>query len=372
MSRTAALDHEFVAAGLASLVAFVALLLLLPARALAAEAEPRPVRIDYVAPSSCPDAHDFEAQLRARSARIVVASAAKVTVRVRISPRTTQFSGDLALLSGGSATTRHVDGLCPDVVAALSLIAAVALDPLASTAADPLATTAPPPPPPPPAPTPPPPPPPVAPAPTVTPAPEKKPEVPQPKEEGAKDPADAPPEDALAGTAHHEWRWSVGGGVAVTAGVTPSLAVTIPVFIDVARSTRGPIAPSFRLRIEHMSVDNEGSGADFSWTAGSLDACPVALSRGALRVWPCVRAQVGVLAASGDVSPSLSATRPWFSVAGLIRARLTIVGGLFIEAEGGAYTPIVRDRFFIQPNETVHQSPVAAMMGAASLGASFW
>jgi hypothetical protein len=32
----------------------------------------------------------------------------------------------------------------------------------------------------------------------------------------------------------------------------------------------------------------------------------------------------------------------------------------------------VRDRFFIQPNETVHQSPVAAMMGAASLGASFW
>ena len=121
-----------------------------------------------------------------------------------------------------------------------------------------------------------------------------------------------------------------------------------------------------------MSVDNEGSGADFSWTAGSLDACPIALSRGALRVWPCVRAQVGVLAADGDVSPSRSATRPWFSVAGLIRARLTIVGGLFIEAEGGAYTPIVRYRFFIERNETVHQSPVVATTGAASLGASFW
>ena len=208
MSRTAVLDHEFVAAGFASLVAFVAF----PPRALAVEAEPRPVRIDYVAPASCPDAHDFEAQLRARSARIVVAGDAKVTVRVRISPRAGQFSGDLALLDGaGSETTRHVDGLCPDVVAALSLIAAVALDPLAFTASYPLATALPPPPPPP-APVPPPPPPPVAPAPTVTAEPEKKPEAPRPKEEEPKNAPDAPPDDALAGTAHHEWRWSVGGG----------------------------------------------------------------------------------------------------------------------------------------------------------------
>jgi hypothetical protein len=368
MSRFAGFDHEFVATLVAASLALAA------TRASAADAAPRPVRIDYEAPTSCPDARAFEAQLRARSARIVIARDARATVRVRIASRSTRFTGDVALLDNGSGeTTRHVEGQCPDVVAALSLIAAVALDPMASTASDPLAA-----------------PPPAAPATASAPAAADKPTVASEEAKASSVSAqiaerqarearerDVERENQVPGmSVHHGWRWSIGGGLAVTGGVTPELTVSIPVFVDLARWSRGPSSqvwsPSFRLRFERTSADIEASGADFTWTAGSLDVCPLALAAHPFRAWACARGEAGVLAATGDKSPPRAVTRPWVSAAALARVRWVIVGALFIEVEGGGYTPIVRDRFFVEPDETVHRSPAFSAMGAASLGASFW
>ncbi len=351
MSRIAAFDHQFVAACLASVV------VVLSARALAAPGDPgtRPVRVEYDAPASCPDQRAFEAQLRARSARIVIAPEAKTAVRVRIAAHGARFAGEVALTDAAANETRHVDGVCPDVVAALSLIAAVALDPMASTASDPLAAPAPSAPP--------------APAPTPTKTEDKK---SAPPVEVAQAPPPSRADEVPGASTHHEWRWSIGTGVGVTGGVAPDVAVSIPVFVDVARWSPEVLAPAFRLRFERATIHGVAGGADFTWTAGSLDLCPVAWSASAFRLWPCARVEAGALEGAGDASRSRTTTRPWVSAGALARARGVIVGGLFVELEAGGYVPFVRDRFFLEPDQTVHRAPFVSAAGGASLGASFW
>jgi hypothetical protein len=260
-------------------------------------------------------------------------------------------------IGGGPTQQRHVDGACADVVAALSLIAALALDPTASTS---------------PAPTPPP-------TPTPTEAAGTKPEAAKPPatapaappsktgEHAAPASDELPPEAELA---KHDWRWSIGAGAGLTGGVATALLVSVPVFVDVAQVSRGLASPALRLRFEHASAD-EG-GARFTWTTGSLDGCPIAVATGPVRMWPCARIAAGTLAATGDVAQARSAGRPWLSAAAVARVRVSLVGGLFLEVEGEVLAPFVRDRFYLEPDATVHRATAVAAGGAAALGASFW
>jgi hypothetical protein len=356
MSPPLRLDHQNVSA------AFVALSVIVPtvvASHARADAPSRPARVDYEAPTSCPDARAFEGQVRARSSRIVLRADAATSVRVRIGARAGRFEGDVVIVEtgGGPTQQRHVEGSCADVVAALSLIAALALDPTASTSPTPTA----------------------APAPT---------EAASAKPEEAKPPAaapTAPPSKAAeraapasdelppeAQLAKHDWRWSIGAGAGVTGGVATALLVSVPVFVDVAQVSRGLVSPAFRLRFERASTDGNQGGASFTWTTGSLDGCPIALATGPIRMWPCVRVVAGTLAATGDVSQARSAGRPWLSAAAVVRGRLSLVGGLFLEVEGEAFAPFVRDRFYLEPDTTVHRATAVAAGGAAAVGASFW
>jgi hypothetical protein len=130
------------------------------------------------------------------------------------------------------------------------------------------------------------------------------------------------------------------------------------------------VSPAFRLRFERASADD--GGARFTWTTGSLDGCPIALATGPIRMWPCVRLVAGALAATGDVSQARSTARPWLSGAAVARGRLALVGGLFLEVEAEALAPFVRDRFYLEPDATVHRATAVAAGGAAAMGASFW
>ena len=100
---------------------------------------PRSVRIGYEVAPGCPDETSFEAQIRARTSKIVVATDGATSVHVRISPRGGRFEGEVTLVdANGHESRRRVEGPCEDVAAALALITALALDPAASTASDPL------------------------------------------------------------------------------------------------------------------------------------------------------------------------------------------------------------------------------------------
>ena len=75
----------------------------------------------------------------------------------------------------------------------------------------------------------------------------------------------------------------------------------------------------------------------------------------------CARVRVGALTATGlGVVPVRSATRLWGEAVSCVRARVDLFGPIFVEAEGGAAAVVTRDRFFVEPDHTVHRAPAAA------------
>ena len=357
------------AAGLAALAALAA------GQSAKAQA-PRSVRIDYEAAPGCPDERTFADQLRARSAKIAVATDGATSVRVRIAARGGRFEGEMTLSEPkGHEAHRRVEGGCGDVTAALALITALALDPTASTASDPEAPASAPP---------------SAPATpsAVAPSPSapSPPPVSPPKQEPPARPAEppvAPPRSdseplSEADARAHPWGWSIGAHAGLTGGVAPSPLVSVPAFLEVWRRSPHLFAPGLRLRFERadsgaVSAGSAAGGGDFVWTAGSLDLCPIAWAPWRVRVSLCARGEGGTLAASGTgISPARSSTRPWVSVGLVARVRVGVVGSLFLEIEGGAFAPVVRDRFFVEPDATVQRAPAIAAAGAAGVGVTFW
>jgi hypothetical protein len=342
----------------------------------------RSVRIDYDAATGCPDEATFEAALRTRSAKIRVSPSATTAVRVRITPGRSagQFEGEVSLTeSRGHEGQRHVSGVCSDVTAALALIAAVELDPTATTESQPAGLAGPPSS--------------AAPAPSAvaavpsassnTPAASASP-APEPTSKAAPARPPAVVEDDASPAADrrrggprlpHTWAWSVGAGAALTGGVTPQPLFTVPFFLDVARRTGAPFAPAARLRFERSdsaTVLAGGAAANFRFTAGSLDLCPIAWAPWRLRFWPCARIEGGVVEAGGsNETPTRSDTRPWLSAGVALRGRL-VFEPVFVELEGSAFAPLIRDRFYVEPDTTLERAPVLAAAGQAGAGVSFW
>ena len=346
----------------------------------------RSIRVEYEGPSACPDRHAFEEQIRARSARIVWGADGATLVRIHLAGGPGRTSGEVTIVDpSGQKSHRKVEGACTDVVSALALIAAVALDPLASTAPSPSAApssatasptassapsgTA------------------TAPAPSTSAAEPPKPPVaeppkpeasatPRPAESARPPPPPPPPPEAASA---HAWSWSIGVHAGLTAGVAPSLLLSVPFFLDISRHTSSLFAPAFRLRFvrsDSGSTSTGGPNADFTWTLGTLDACPLGWPGDVdarLRLVPCARFEAGLLEAKGlDVIPARSYARPWVAGGGVARASLRVVGGLFLEVEGGLVVPVLQDRFFVEPSTTLHVTAPLVGSGAAGFRVSFW
>ena len=362
----------------------VALVPLMAAAGAAAETT-RAIRIEYE-PPGVPGRRELRGAAPRAELEDRRVAGGGTWVRVRIGARGGRFQGDVAIVEArGREARRRVEGGCTDVTAALALITALALDPTASTAPEPPITSpsassasgvpaasAPPaasaiP----------------APASSAPPAPEAK-NAAEAKEEtpakNAEHPAaatekaeDGAPLERAPG---HPWDWSVGAQAGLTSGVIPQTMFTVPVFLDVSRRSGDLFSPALRLRFERAdsgTVSVVGAGADFTWTAGSADLCPVSWAPWRLRFWPCTRVEAGVLQAVGaEVTPTRSDARPWLTAGAALRARVTIYGPLFAEIEGTAFAPIIRDRFFVEPDTTIQRAPAVAAAGGAGLGVSFW
>lgn len=116
----------------------------LGAEPAAADTETRPVEVQFEAPDGCSGPDAFFNTLQSRTGRIRRSDAAEThaTVRVRLVRAHGHIVGELAILDDhGGTDIRRVQGAnCNDVVQALSLTAALALDPNALLSAP--ATTA--------------------------------------------------------------------------------------------------------------------------------------------------------------------------------------------------------------------------------------
>ena len=131
--------------------------------------------------------------------------------------------------------------------------------------------------------------------------------------------------------------------------------------------------PAFRLglvRSASASTELEdGATASFVWTAALVDACPLAVRRGAFALMPCLRGELGALEGEGErIAPARDATRLWAAVTTLARASWTFYGPLSLELGAGARWPLYRTRFFFQPDTTIYRTPAVGLTVGGGLG----
>ena len=266
-----------------------------------ADAAPEPIRVSYAVPDGCPDEVRFVAGLEARARIVRTTSVAARLFAVAIETDADgHLRGALTVTGTDSTVTRRdvAGATCAELVDALQLVAALAIEEQATRALQ---------------------------------------------------RADDEPV-AFAPPRRSPWYLAVGAGVERYTGMTPGAVFGVPVHVALGRR-RGP---SVRVTFARTQRD-DGALAGFRWTAGRVEGCPWALGSAALHLAPCAGLDAGVLDARGaTVAMPLAETRPW--LAPEATARLHAQAGRFaLELEATLAVPIVRDRFFIAPNTTVHR-----------------
>lgn len=337
-----------------------------------AQEAPEPLAVAYEAPPGCPTSDAFFREIAARTTR---ARAAQPNERSRVMHVVVTKSGDQHLGrlwiedASASSTARSVSGkTCSEVVGALALVGALAVDPRASTApiaaapiaAAPIATepgAAPPPPPPAdkPAEVSPPPPAPPVPPPVAPPSPSRS----------GTDPLPSPP------------RGRVEVGVQVEAAFVAGAVPGGRLFGDVSIGPRdGLFAPALRLAVARsLDVARTAAigGATLTWTSVGLDACPLRLALARpVGLRPCVGGSAGVLDASGTgFAGTVSRSRPWLTLSALTRFVWEPLAWLDVELEAGVIAPLYRESFFFAPSVSVYEAPALAFLSRAGLGLRF-
>jgi len=312
-----------------------------------ADPESEPVRVDYSAPTTCPGKEAFLDGILGRTARARRANdtdRARVFV-VAITEGGQESRGHLAIRApDGAETEREVVGdTCEEVVSALALIAALAIDPHAK--AGPTAAPVTPP--------------------TAAPL-----NVAQPITPAR---AESPPHSEGAG--RETWHLGTSVGASVTGGIGPQLAAGGALAIQLVAPRTWPVVPGASLGFERASSDASDSPrgtATFTWTVGFLEVCPLRGWLGPVSLAPCARFEAGTLTGVGyDIVPSRSSTQAWAALGGAVRAEWSFAGPLFVSLEGGLRAPFVQPTFFFEPDSVVYRPPDVAGAGSASLGAYF-
>ena len=340
---------------------------LVTAIAVGAKAQEESVSLDYVADPGCPDRTAFIDQVQARTLRsrfVEVAAGVRHFV-VRVSEEEGHAVGRLGLGAGHEASERQVTGkTCADVVSALALITALAIDPSASTAPARRAES-----------------PPAAPPETN----------PLPAALGVSDASSRPtPGNASSNKAARDatTHSMEGAGVRgqIASGFT-SGALTLfggSLYGEVGFAGAGAWAPSVRASLVAAAsaavrpTTTETTGAAyFTMLAGRLGICPLRVRMGdSLALRPCVSAEVGRLKGSGQEGGFV--TRPEdqsilrLAVGETAEFELKLGGAAYLELELGMFEPVSRRRFVFTRTgaqaDTVVVAVTPALEGLAGLG----
>jgi hypothetical protein len=320
--------------------------------AAAESAEPperEPLDVDYVAPEGCPGTDAFLREVLGRTERARPANAGELArvLHVRIEPGGAAFVGRLWIEDRAGATSpREVRAdSCGEVVSALALVGALAVDPGASTTA------------------------------SVQDAPPSGEAVPPPPQTlGAAPPPEAPRERPGEEPLSGPTRVAVGAGVELTTLAGPVLGARL--FVDVDLGPRGALAPAFRAGVSRsfdVTRTVPVGRATLAFTQVSLEGCPVRLTLAApLSVRPCLGVTGGVLDASPTGPRAAQArVRPWF--AGEAHARFTWMPARWVafELEAGALVPLLRETFYFEPEIVVYRAPPVGFLGRAGLAVHF-
>ncbi len=345
-----------------ALLAFLALLTILARPSLAAAADPPPILIDYHAAPGCPGEDVFLDEILWRSSVVRLASPWErdvLLVEARLTQRGALHSGRLSLGRGRDRTTREIQGeSCDEVVSALALVTALAVDPRASMARK------------------------------------------RPSPSPSSSPAPAPASGALA--AAPPGRSSPFAALPLL--VPPELLATpLPALLSAQRAVPVPVPvhwfagarfstafavtprPLFggglfaeraiglfawlRAGIDLAATGTFTAGPGDVWflhAAGRVEGCAFRLRLYAkLSVIPCLGLEGGALHGEGVVAGSITKvshlTVPWAAAGALPRFAIDL-GAAVLELQGGPTLPLVRRSFtFENPNYVIHDLPAVTL-----------
>lgn len=302
--------------------------------------EATPIRIELDAPSDCATAEAFFESVRARTerARPVKEGEAGVRVVVKLMRVGSRAHGELRVIGDrGESDTRRVDGAtCTEVVDALSLTVALAVDPTARLG-PPSAKPA------------------EAPAPVCPePPPPPLPEAPEP-----------PPRTLEVRVGLH-----ADGMGQVSPFVSFGGDISVRVITPWASAT------SFGLAVMRLQNDvfSSARNASVRSTLFELSACPERFgARDVFTVEPCVMGYGGWLSATGrGVATTSEALRSYFALGGMLVGGAALNELWTVELRGGFAIPLARRRFVVSnPAREVGETPSIAALGGLGITYSF-
>ena len=316
------------------------------------------IRIELDAPADCATAEAFYEKVRSRTERVrpVVEGETGVRVVVRITRVGAKAHGELRVIGeSGESDTRRVDGTtCTEVVEALSLTVALAVDPTArlappSTATAPSGSDAA--------------------ADTTTKTPGRA-----PAREPAPEPAEPEPPSEVEPASEHELETRIGGELLAMNQVTPfvsfggggSLRLVMP----------WGAATSFGIAVVHLQNDlfSSAENASIRSTMVELSVCPKRfLDPRVFTFEPCITGLGGAIAASGrDIAHSSDVSRSYFALGGKLIGAAALGKGWAIELQAGLAVPLTRRRFVVlEPRRQVGETPSISALGGVGLVYSF-
>jgi hypothetical protein len=175
----------------------------------------------------------------------------------------------------------------------------------------------------------------------------------------------------------------VGFELGALGGIGPSLAPMGGALIDgelAPRATRFPallLTPALRISadVAMTSSDLLVGSQRYQWFGGSVRLCPlhIPLPLAHLRIAPCGALQLGVHhGTTEDVPAPTSNVR--LRVAPVVGGSLewAVSSSLAFELQGGAFFPLRRSRFFLAPNTTIFEVPVASGTATLTLRVRFF
>jgi hypothetical protein len=294
---------------------------------------PRSPRVDYVAPTQCPDEASFQ---RSLALRMQSRPPLPIPLRLRIEARGDRYVGQLGFVdTEGAASTREVTAQsCEELVDAMAFLAAVTLTLGASATPDAV--------------------------------------VPPPAVKQAAAPA-AP----AALQSHRRWRFAAGAEAEILSWVGTTARVAPEPFVEARREGPGLVVPTIRLSATRVTsspvtASGEAGQASLTLTAARLEGCPISwrpLTTVALL--PCLGVRGGVLEGVGaGVAIDRTQDRAWLSAELLGRVEWAPFTWLFFELQGGGSVPFLRYQFFFSPdsNLTLTETPVLGWFVGAGGG----
>jgi hypothetical protein len=327
-----------------------------------AHAQVEPIRLMYRASGACPAEARFVDAVQRRTARwqIVAGEERARAFDVDVSAGGSGSRGVLRITAlDGSVTRRAVAGAtCAEVVSALALMTALAIDPSGAAeesdvdggGSGPSV------------------------APTVAPPP--APSAPPAAATLALSPSAESSAAARGPSASSAARWGMGIDGQATGALLAQWGFGGGAFVDVAAGAVGPFVPSARASVFATTASASfggGIGAELVWLFGRIEACPWRVPRdGPLTLGVCASLDAGVLHSKGAGLPTVGTdSHLWLAPGALARAQWSVARDFWIEAGGGVTVPLERYGLYYQRTgglADAQASQIAAVGAAITLG----